>query len=92
MLDDALTLGLRLDPALSRQLVRFAATTRRSKSDVARDALRLYLARNLPDDDLRRELEAIGAATTESDLALLDAIHDDVMRDEPAYEWGPRTP
>lgn len=90
MLDEAITLGLRLDPTLSRQLSHFAATTHRSKSDVARDALRLYLSRLAPDDDLIRELEAIAAATSATDLALLDAVHDDVMRDEPDYDWGNR--
>lgn len=88
MLDEATTLGLRLDPALSRRLDRFAATTRRSKSDVARDALRAYLDRSSADEELRRELSAIAAATSEEDLAVLDAIHDDVMRDEPDYRWA----
>lgn len=91
MLHENTTLGLRLDPALSRQLDRFAATTRRSKSDVARDALRAYLDRSSADEELRRELSAIAAATLEEDLVLLDAIHDDTMRDEPAYRWADRT-
>ena len=90
MLDEAITLGLRLDAGLSRQLSRFATSTRRSKSDVARDALRLYLSRRAPDDDLQRELDAIAASTTDEDLMILDAIHDDLMRDEPAYVWGDR--
>ncbi len=90
MLDEAITLGLRLDVSLSRQLVRFAASTHRSKSDVARDALRIYLSRRAPDDDLVREMEAIAAATSATDLALLDVLHDDVMGDEPDYDWGNR--
>ena len=88
MLDAQVMLGFRLDPVLSDRLQRFAVTSRRSKSDIVRDAMREYLDRHSDDAELRRELTAIAAATTESDLAELDAIHDDLMADEPDYRWS----
>ena len=85
MLDTRPILGFRLDPALSARLQRFAVESHRSKSDIVRAAMREYLERHGEDADLRRELAAIAATTSDADLAELDAIHDDLMADEPAY-------
>ena len=61
-------LTIRLDPALERQLRRLARRTGRSRSDLARDALRRQLAL-AQFDDLRREIlplaEARGYLTDE---------------------------
>jgi predicted transcriptional regulator len=81
-------LGFRLDAALSARLQHFSAQSHRSKSDIVRDAMREYLDRHGEDADLQRELAAIAASTTDADLARLDAIHDDLMADEPAYRWA----
>jgi RHH-type transcriptional regulator, rel operon repressor / antitoxin RelB len=85
-------LGLRLDRDTEQRLVRFARETRRSKSDVARDAMREYLDRHAVDDEMQRQLKMIAAADRAEDLDLVDAAVDDLMRDEPDYDWGaPRT-
>ena len=61
-------LTIRLDPALERQLRRLARTTGRSRSDLARDALRRQLAL-AQFDELRRKAmpsaEARGYLTDE---------------------------
>ncbi|MGH7655916.1 MAG: CopG family ribbon-helix-helix protein [Gemmatimonadaceae bacterium] len=61
-------LTIRLDPALERQLRRLARTTGRSRSDLARDALRRQLALAQFDDLRRRAMpyaEARGYLTDE---------------------------
>jgi RHH-type transcriptional regulator, rel operon repressor / antitoxin RelB len=81
-------LGVRLDAVLTEKLDRFATVSRRSKSDIARDAVREYLERHDIDDDYRRQVQAIAAATRERDLLWLDAVHDDLMAGEPDYDWS----
>lgn len=81
-------LGLRLDSAMAEHLERFARATRRSKSDIARDAVREYLDRHALDDEYKRQVQAIAAATTEDDLAWLDAVNDDLLANEPDYDRG----
>ena len=54
-------LTIRLDPALERQLRRVARRTGRSRSDVARDALRRQLA-VAQFDDLRRRVMPLAEA------------------------------
>lgn len=81
-------LGLRLDRDMEQRLVRFARATRRSKSDVARDAMREYLDRHAVDEEYLRQVRALAAATSEDDLAELDAVADDVLAEEPDYDWG----
>lgn len=54
-------LTIRLDPALERQLRRLAKRTGRSRSDLARDALRRQLAVAQFDDIRRRVLPLAGA-------------------------------
>jgi predicted transcriptional regulator len=69
------TLTIRLDPELQRQLARLARRTGRSRSELARDALRRQLAL-MQLDELRRRIlpfaEARGYLTD-----------DDVFRDIP---------
>ena len=54
-------LTIRLDPALERQLRRLAKRTGRSRSDLARDALRRQLA-VAQFDDIRRRVMPLAAA------------------------------
>jgi predicted transcriptional regulator len=54
-------LTIRLDPALERQLRQLARRTGRSRSDVARDALRRQLA-IAQVDDLRRRIMPLAEA------------------------------
>ena len=54
-------LTIRLDPALERQLRRLARRTGRSRSDLARDALRRQLA-IAQFDDLRRRIMPLAEA------------------------------
>jgi predicted transcriptional regulator len=54
-------LTIRLDPALERQLRRLAQRTGRSRSDLARDALRRQLA-VAEFDDLRRRIMPLAEA------------------------------
>lgn len=68
--------------------MRFARATRRTKSDVARDAMREYLDRHAADEEYQRQVAAIAAATSESDFAELEAIGHDALADEPDYDWG----
>jgi RHH-type transcriptional regulator, rel operon repressor / antitoxin RelB len=81
-------LGLRLDDAMEQRLGRFARESRRSKSDIARDAVREYLDRHAVDDEYKRQVRAIAAATTEAELARIDALSDDLMAGEPDYDWS----
>jgi Arc/MetJ-type ribon-helix-helix transcriptional regulator len=73
---------------MEQRLVRYARATRRSKSDVARDAMREYLDRHAVDDEYLRQVRAVAAATTEDELAVLDALADDLLADEPDSDWG----
>lgn len=86
---DSFLLGLRLDSDMEQRLGRFAMETRRSKSEIAREAVREYLDRHAMDAELQRQLSVIAAADDDDDLFWLDAMHDDLMRDEPDYDWGP---
>ena len=81
-------LGLRLDAEMTAHLDRFSKATRRSKSDIARDAMREYLARHTVDEEYRRQVRAIAAAVNAADLAQVDAVHDDLMASEPDYDWS----
>jgi RHH-type transcriptional regulator, rel operon repressor / antitoxin RelB len=82
-------LGLRLDSDMEQRLGRFAVETRRSKSEIAREAVREYLDRHAMDAELQRQLAVIAAAENGDDLDWLDAMNADLMRDEPDYDWGP---
>ena len=81
-------LGVRLDSAMAESLDRFAAATRRSKSDIARDAVREYLERHVTDDEYKNQVRTIAAMTTKADLDRLDRLHDDLMAAEPDYDWS----
>ncbi len=85
-------LGLRLERDLEDRLDGFAAETRRTRSQIARDAIREYLDRHADDVEWRRQLAIIAAETTDADLDRLDALHDDMMADQPDYDWGDRKP
>lgn len=80
-------LGVRLDPETEAGLAALARRTRRSKSDIARVAVKEYLERSSHDAELKRQLAVIRKARTRDDLVLVDDLHDDLMRDEPDYDW-----
>lgn len=71
-------LGLRLDRATDEKLARVARREGRTKSDVARSALRDYLSRAEDDAALIAEVKRIAALTPEEDLAYLDELQDDL--------------
>ena len=80
-------LGLRLDTDTEAGLARVARRERRTKSDIARDAIRAYLARVEDDEALIAEVRAIAALMTEDELRELDASQDDLeamLQDEEA--------
>lgn len=67
-------LGLRLDRAMEAGIAQVARQTHRSKSDVAREAIRQYLDRRFPRAEIDRQLALIAAANA-GDAALLDDMH-----------------
>lgn len=71
--EDAM-LGLRLDRELEAGLARVARQSHRSKSDVAREAIRQYLDRRFPQAEIDRQLALIAAANA-GDQAMLDDMH-----------------
>lgn len=78
-------LGLRLDNDMASRLDRFARATRRSRSDIARDAVREYLDRHALDDAFQRQLQRI-AMLAGDDGAAVDALADDLMAGELPYD------
>lgn len=80
-------LGIRLDDETERGLARAARRTGRTKSDIARDAIREFLGRVEMDAELERELALI-AATSDHDLDAVDALADDMLRLIDAEERG----
>ena len=71
-------LGLRLDAETEAGLSRIARREGRTKSDIARDALRQYLSRVEDDAALIAQVKAIAALTTEDDLLRLDESQADL--------------
>jgi RHH-type rel operon transcriptional repressor/antitoxin RelB len=85
-------LGIRLDAELEAGLSALARRTQRTKSDVAREAVREYLERHSLDVEYRRQVALVHEAQKGTDLDWLDAMTDDLMADEPDYDWGDRKP
>jgi predicted transcriptional regulator len=81
-------LGIRLNHELERRLAGFARKSRRTKSDIARDAVEEYLRRHANEDEFRRQVARVAGSTSAEELEFLDDIHADLMRDEPDYDWG----
>lgn len=73
-------LGLRLDKALESRLTKFAVGTRRTRSDVVREALDEYLLRHSLDDEFKRQLALVRAGTSRHELDEVGARSADVMR------------
>lgn len=67
-------LGLRLDRELEAGLARVARQSHRSKSDVAREAIRQYLDRRYPRAEIDRQLVLIAAANA-GDAGLIEDMH-----------------
>lgn len=70
-------LGVRLDPETERQLAQLATRTRRSKSDIAREAVRHYVARHdsaYLAEARRQSQAASGREANQNDLALLNEL------------------
>ncbi len=62
-------LGVRLTPELETRMERFARSTGRPKSDVARVAIVEYLDRHGDDDEFARQLRAIAKIEREDGAA-----------------------
>jgi len=75
-------LGIRLDPKLERDLVAIARRLGRTKSDVAREAIRRYLAADELALQARRQSLLISGDATEQD-ALEFIEHAADLGDEP---------
>lgn len=65
--------GVRLEPELDRRLCRLAEATGRSKSDVAREAIRRYLLSFDLEGEARRQSLNVGGAEEEEVLDFLEA-------------------
>ena len=85
-------LGLRLEPELQRQLATLARRTGRSKSDIAREAVRDYLDRHDDDAEFRRQVFLLQQGHTEEDAALAAARTVEWVRildeEDGGYDWG----
>lgn len=73
-------LGIRLDAQTEAGLARVAKLSGRTRSDIAREAICNYLRVAEQDDALDQELKAIGKATREADLAMLDTLNDELCQ------------
>ena len=85
-------LGLRLDETLERRLARYASDAHRTKSEIARDAVREYLDRHSMDDEIRHELGRIAAAGCRDSMADVDALGAEALAGLPTYDWSDRQP
>ncbi|MFD1951428.1 ribbon-helix-helix protein, CopG family [Sphingomonas arantia] len=85
-------LGIRLNPDLEADLTALARRTHRTKSDVAREAVREYVDRHSLDAEYRRQVALVHEAQRGSDMDWLEAMAADLMADEPDYDWGDRKP
>jgi RHH-type rel operon transcriptional repressor/antitoxin RelB len=74
VVDMAAMLGLRLDPATDQMLGRFAEKARRTKSEIARAAVREYIERHDLDAEFRRQVAALAAAERDAPDRELDAF------------------
>lgn len=92
----ASTLGLRLEPELQRQLALLARRTGRSKSDIAREAVRDYLDRHDEDAEFRRQVAALNRSYTAEDAAWVAASSASLCRaldeEDGGYDWGENGP
>lgn len=80
-------LGVRLSEQDDQALARFAKRSRRSKSDIAREAVQEYLRRHTLDEEWRRQVANLrGKSLDGEDAALLDAVVDDLSDDPPSAE------
>lgn len=71
-------LGVRLDPETEAGLARLAKRTRRAKSDIAREAVRRYVARHDAAylAEARRQSLAASGEEGDEDAAMLDELAD----------------
>lgn len=70
-------LGVRLEPETERRLVALARRTRRSKSDIAREAVRRYVAQHDSAYLAEARRQSLAASRSDGDddsLALLDEL------------------
>jgi predicted DNA-binding protein len=81
-------LGLRLSEEMDARLESQARRERRSKSEIAREAIADYLHRHGGDDDYVRQARHLAALQNETDLDWLDRNLDDALSAEPPYDWG----
>ena len=90
------TLGLRLEPRLGSQLASLSRRTGRSKSDIAREAVREYLDRHDEDAEFRRQVALLNQGYSADDRARRAVMTSDWLRgldaEDGGYDWGPDGP
>lgn len=89
-------LGLRLEPALANQLDAFARQTKRTRSSIARDAVREYLDRHSIEAEFQRQVAVLNSRRSDEDEAWQAAQADAFLRgldeEDGGYDWGPAGP
>ena len=89
-------LGIRLDRDLEARLQRFAANSRRSRSDIAREAVRQYLERHDVAAEFQRQVEILQASITADEVKAHEAATGAYLRmldeEDGGYDWGPAGP
>jgi predicted transcriptional regulator len=79
-------LGVRLDAEMDRRLTAIARRQRRSKSDVAREALQTFIAREDDQAEFVRQVQAIAeweaAHPDAEEEAFIDGLVADLLDDE----------
>jgi RHH-type rel operon transcriptional repressor/antitoxin RelB len=89
-------LGLRLEKELEERLDRFAAQRMRTRSDVARAAVREYLDRHSIDEEFRRQVRMLEALPTAADADRSADRTDEWLRrldeEDGGYDWGDAGP
>lgn len=89
-------LGLRLEPELQQQLTTLSRRIGRSKSEIAREAVREYLVRHDDEAEFRRQVIALNDSYTPEDVASHDARVSEWLRaldeEDGGYDWGENGP
>lgn len=85
-------LGFRLSLEDERALARFARETRRTKSDIAREAVQEYLRRHALDVEWRRQIAALADEKMHGGIEVAATLTDELLREEPDFDWGEGKP
>ena len=89
-------LGLRLEAELQQQLATHSRRTGRSKSEIAREAVREYLVRHDGEAEFKRQVAALNDGYTPEDIARQGARTSEWLRlldeEDGGYDWGENGP